>query len=74
METVAVVSREQIERRRCERGQELQRLGRAVLTSSARGYNDGWSEDRKQAVADLLVFLGLVHNIPQAKRDWIDGR
>lgn len=32
------------------------------------------SEDRDIALADLMAFLGIIHNSPSAKRDWIEGR
>jgi hypothetical protein len=72
---VATVSPEEMAKERVERERELQRLALAVIRSTARGSSQNdWSMDRKLRVADLMVFLGLLHDIPQAKQDWIDGR
>jgi hypothetical protein len=35
---------------------------------------DEWPAERMLCVADLLVFLGVLCDTPQAKRQWIDGR
>jgi hypothetical protein len=54
--------------------QELERLALAVVRSLGSNHRDEWSWERKLCVADLLVFLDVLTDTPQAKRDWIEGR
>lgn len=49
--------------RQAAREAELQRLASAVVTSC--------QADRKRRVADLLAFIGAIHDTPTAKSDWI---
>lgn len=51
---------------------EVQRLARQVIRVPANsGYRD---ELRMEDIADLLAEIGVIHNTPLAKRDWINFR
>jgi hypothetical protein len=66
------LSRRQTVEQRVKREQELERLALAAVRSFGVGYRDEWPRDRKQRVADLLVFLGVLLDTPQAKCAWIE--
>lgn len=64
MENIASISRAEIARQRADREAELQRLALVVVQHGAVA----------SYVADLLVFLGVLINTPQAKRGWAARR
>jgi len=63
--TIATVSRRQVAEARTEREKELQRLALLAARTTNRS-------DRDEKVASLLAFIGVIHDIPEAKRTWID--
>ena len=53
--------------------QVLKLAREAALARSKGGGEYGW-QARAMACADLLAEIGVIHNTPNGKRDWIEGR
>jgi len=59
---VSSASRQEAAERRAEREREIQRLGRQI--AAAKGQN------KRELMSDFLVFLGHIHNTPEARHRW----
>ena len=71
---VSSASCQEVAERRAAREAELQRLALAAVNTrqnNTRKYGE-WSIERKSRVADLLAFIGVIHDTPTAKGDWIN--
>ena len=60
--TICTVSRRAVAERRVEREKEIARLGQAI--AQARGRH------KMTLTSELLAFLGIIHNTPDARMQW----
>ncbi len=64
MQIVTSISRAQVAQQRADREAELQRLALLAVTKQGK--------KGLERVSDLLAFLGVIHDTPHAKRNWMD--
>ncbi len=54
--------------------EQVIRLAQDAVAARCKGPGPDGRDARLEACAELLAELGVIHNTPNGKRDWIEGR